>query len=221
VVRDQEVVTVKALRGMVLVSVGALLAGCSSGGTARPAAGAGQTPSATRSALPSGDVTPPTTPSVPASFASLVPTSIPTIPVVNRTTAKPHYIGTAKDTCPYLSADQVAVLVGVDIETAARNDQNTAKGCSYTWTDTALYHENWVSLSFTAGAGTYGYAYVLKQITGAKSLSGIGSKAAFGDGTMVVLTRDNGVAVIMTVMPDYVDDPAMAEKVFGAAAAKL
>ena len=35
---------------------------------------------------------------------------------------------------------------------------------------------------------------------------------------MVVLTKDNGGAIIMTVMPDHLNDPSMAEKIFMAAA---
>lgn len=212
----------KAQRGMALALAGALMAGCSSSGSVRSADGR-PLPSATFSMLtvpPTSDFPSPTFPSVPTSFASLLPTDIP---LPTATTENPHYTGTAKDTCPYLSANQVALLVGVDIEKAVRNDEKSAKGCSYSYTADAsgLFQEYWVSLSFTAGAGSYGYTYVLKQITDAKSVSGIGSKAAFGSGTMVVLTRDNGVAIIMTVMPDYLDDPSMAEKIFKAAASKL
>ena len=208
---------------MVLALVGTLVAGCSGSGSVRPTAGARSVPSATFSTLatPSTSSLPsPTFPVMPTSFADVLPTNIPTVPHHTTTTEKPHYTGTAKDTCPYLSADQVALIIGVNIEAAARNDEKTAKGCTYSYTVGAdlRYQENWVSLSFSAGAGSYGYTYVLNQITGAKSVSGIASKAAFGNGTMVVLTKDDGVAIIMTVMPDYLNDPSMAEKIFMAAA---
>ncbi len=131
----------------------------------------------------------------------------------------PRYVGTAPDTCPYVSADQVAAVTGRDVTRVSLQQQPDAyggRGCFY---DLAVLPADQgqpqdMQFSYFRGIGEPGF---WRWANAGEMVPGLGVKAMWGSPRLIVLTRQNDVVEIVT----YNGDLAEAQQIFDLAAPKL
>ena len=132
-----------------------------------------------------------------------------------------RYVGTAQDTCPYVSADQIAAVTGRDVMRASLHQQPDAqggRGCIY---DLAVnpadqMTQQYVVFSYFRGIGEQGFEH---WADAGELVSGLGVKAMWGSATLTVLTRQNDVVDIYMFTAN--GDLAQAQQIFHLAAPKL
>lgn len=134
-----------------------------------------------------------------------------------------RYVGTAPDTCPYVSADQIAAVTGRDVTRVSPEQEPYAqggRGCFYylAVNPADQMTVQYVVFSYFRGIGEQGFEHE-ELGGGGEPVSGLGVKAMWGSATLTVLTSQNDVVVIY--MFTVYGDLAQAQQIFHLAAPKL
>ena len=132
-----------------------------------------------------------------------------------------RYVGTAPDTCPYVSADEIAAVTGRDVTRVSPQRQPDAgggRGCFY---DLAVNPSDqmtpqYVVFSYFLGIGEQGFE---RWAHDGETVPGLGIKAIWGSATLTVLTSQNDVVEIYMFTTN--GDLAQAQQIFHLALPKL
>jgi hypothetical protein len=132
-----------------------------------------------------------------AVFAYMVSVSMgPVSPTVS---GSGRYVGRSPDRCPYVSAKQVAEIVGQNVtRVSATHDWYTegGSGCFYDLAASAdVYSQHGVIVEYFPGMGRAGFWNRADVVDGV-SVSGLGIEAVWSRVALTVLIRGSDVAVV-------------------------
>ncbi|HEX9032735.1 MAG TPA: hypothetical protein VF834_12900 [Streptosporangiaceae bacterium] len=131
-----------------------------------------------------------------------------------------RYVGAAPDTCPYVSADQIAALTERDVTRVSLEQQPDAQGGRGCFYDLAVNPADrtpqYVEFSYFRGIGEQGFEH---WSDAGEPVPGLGVKSIWGSSQLTVLTRKNDVVVIYMFTAN--GDLVQAQQIFHLAAPKL
>ena len=114
--------------------------------------------------------------------------------------ASARYVGKLPDRCPYLSANQVARVIGRDVTWVSVYREpfaHGAKGCLFKLpvlpTDPPAEQD--VVFSYDPGIGPAGF-WTLVPVAPMTTVTGLGVRAVWAVNVLTVLTRHNGVVAV-------------------------